>query len=67
MLNSKNFDAIKDAIQLAFVNVDSRLLNWLVLTQPKYYFQISKKHLIKTLYLALSMILFIYVLKASTI
>ncbi|KAF3324605.1 putative protein phosphatase 2C 5 [Carex littledalei] len=29
VLNSKNFDAIKDAIQLAFVNVDSRLLNWL--------------------------------------
>lgn len=35
MLNSKNLDAIKDEIQLAFVNVDSRLLNWLVLAQPK--------------------------------
>ncbi|KAJ3701987.1 hypothetical protein LUZ61_005692 [Rhynchospora tenuis] len=29
VLNSKNIDAIKDAIQLAFMNVDSRLSSWL--------------------------------------
>ncbi|KAJ4820952.1 Protein phosphatase 2C [Rhynchospora pubera] len=29
VLNNKNIDAIKDAIQLAFVNVDSRLSSWL--------------------------------------
>ncbi|KAJ1687795.1 hypothetical protein LUZ63_019185 [Rhynchospora breviuscula] len=29
VLNSKNIDAIKDAIQLAFTNVDSRLSSWL--------------------------------------